>query len=385
MTGEDRFRRSGIREIMDLAGRLDDVVHLEIGEPDFPTPAHVVEAVRQAMASGAVKYTLSRGDRSLRELLAERLGHRNGRALGPDDVVVTVGATGGVSAAITALLRPGDGILLPDVAWPTYELFAALLGARILRYRLLPEAGFEPDLEQLESLASSARLLVVNSPSNPTGAVLPRPVVEGLLEVARRHDLAVLSDEVYERIVFDGEHVSLGRLDEDGRVVTVHSFSKEYAMTGWRIGYLCAAPQVVEAVVRVQEASVACPSWVGQRAAEAALLGPQEPVERMVAAYRERRELALDACARHGLSALRPAATFYVLLRVGPLSLDTYAFARTLLQEQRVAVAPGETFGPGGRGLVRLSLASAPAAIEEGIGRIAAADGPNRRPAAGPS
>ena len=376
------IRRSGIREVMDLASTLDGVVHLEIGEPDFPTPPHVVAAVQRVLAGGAVKYTLSRGTPQLRELLAEKLRRTNGIAADAADVAVTPGGTGAVSAAMIALLGAGDGVLVPSIAWPTYEMVAALVGARVLHYRLLPEAGFEPDLDHLASLAGEARMLVVNSPSNPTGAVFPRATTERLLEVARRHDLAVLSDEVYEEMVFDGEHVSLGALDADGRVVSVHSFSKAFAMTGWRIGYLTGAPPVVEAVVKVQEAVAACPSWVGQRAAEAALTGPQEIVAEMREAYRARRDLAVGLLERHGLLVARPRGTFYALARVGPDDADTYGFARRLLLEERVAVAPGETFGPGGTGLVRLSLAASPEAISAGIEGLARAVA--RQPAAQP-
>jgi aspartate/methionine/tyrosine aminotransferase len=365
------FRRSGIREVMDLAATLDGVVHLEIGEPDFPTPGHIVEAVQGALEHGAVRYTLSRGNLGLRELLAEKLRRTNGVAVRADDVVVTSGGTGAVSAAMIALAAAGDGVLLPDIGWPTYEMLARLVGARILHYRLLPESGFEPDLDHLATLARDARVLVVNSPSNPTGAVFSRATSERILEIAQRYDLTVLSDEVYEEIVFDAEHVSLASLDDDGRVVLVNSFSKAFAMTGWRIGYLTAAPLVVEAVVKVQEALVACPSWVGQRAAEAALTGPQSVVVEMRDEYRRRRDLAVELLERHGLAVSRPRGAFYALAGIGAADSDTYAFVRRLLLEERVAVAPGETFGPAGGGLVRLSLASSPEAISEGIERLA--------------
>ena len=369
----DGFRRSGIREVMDLAASLEGVLHLEIGEPDFPTPPHVVEAVARALEGGAVRYTLSRGAPGLRELLADKLRRENGIAAGPEDVVVTVGGTGAVAAATTALAGAGDVVLVPEIGWPTYEMAARLVGAHVRHYRLLPEAGFDPDLDHLASVAAGARLLVLNSPSNPTGGVVSRDAVEGALEVARRHGLAVLSDEVYEHAVFEGEHVSPAALDGDGRVVTVFSFSKAYAMTGWRVGYLAAAPAVVEAVVKVQEASVACPSWVGQRAAEAALTGPQDVVTEMREAYRGRRDLAHAALERHGLAVVKPHGTFYALARFGPPAADSFAFVRRLLLEQRVAVAPGETFGPAGGGLVRLSLASAPETIATAVERLAAA------------
>jgi aspartate/methionine/tyrosine aminotransferase len=213
-------------------------------------------------------------------------------------------------------------------------------------------------------------VLVVNSPSNPTGAVFSRATVERLLELSRRYGLTVVSDEVYEQIVFEGEHFSPAALDEDGRVVSVYSFSKGYAMTGWRIGYLAASAPIVEAIVKVQEAVVACPSWVAQQAAEAALAGPQEVVQTMRASYRDRRDLAMRLLVRHSLTTARPRGTFYALAAVEAAGADTYAFARRLLLEHRVAVAPGETFGPAGAGLARISFASPPAAIEEGIERL---------------
>src|SRR6266536_321934 len=227
----DGLGRSGIREVMDLAATLSDVVHLEIGEPDFPTPPHVVEAAQRA--------------------LAEKLRRANGIEATAESVVVTAGGTAAVFGALTAVTRPGDAVLLPDPGWPAFELIAQLAGAVVRRYRLRPESGFEPDLDELDSLAGDARVIVLNSPSNPTGAVSSRETVEGVLELAARHGLVVLSDEVYEQIVFEGEHVSPGGLDADGRMITVHSFSKGYAMTGWRVGYLTARAEIVDAVVRV--------------------------------------------------------------------------------------------------------------------------------------
>jgi aspartate aminotransferase/aminotransferase len=363
--------RSGIREMMDLAATLENVIHLEIGEPDFPTPPHVVEAVQKALHGGNVKYTLSRGDAHLRDLIAEKLRQRNGIEGQPERIVVTIGGTSAVFAALLATVNGGDGVLIPDPGWPTFEVATLLARGRPLHYRLSPESGFQPDLDEIDRLARDARVLVLNSPSNPTGAVLPRATVERILEIAARHDLLILSDEVYEEIVFDGETVSPASIDQDGRVISVFSFSKDYAMTGWRIGYLHGSPEIVEAVVKIEEAMIACPSWPAQRAAEAALVGPKDVLATRRAEYRERRDVAAQRLEQHGLLTGRPAGAFYILARVGPPDLDTFEFSRRLLMQEHVAVAPGETFGPSGAGLVRLSLASSPEIIATGIDRLA--------------
>lgn len=356
--------------MMDSAASLDGVLHLEVGEPDFPTPPHIVDAVSRAAASGHVKYTLSRGTPELRAQLAAKLHERNRIDVQPEAIVVTSGGTPAVYGAFAALLDPGDGVLLPDPGWPSAEMAATLLRARPLHYRLTPESGYQPDLEQLAALASQARLLVLNTPGNPTGAVFERDLLESLLEIARRHDLVVLSDEVYEEIVFDTDHVSIASLGDPGRVVSVFSFSKSYAMTGWRVGYVAAPLEVADAIVKVQEAIAACPSWTGQKAAEAALTGPQDAVAEMREAYRKRRDVAVAALEEEGLLLAVPQGAFYVMADVRALSDDTYEVARKLLHEQRVAVAPGESFGPNGGGAVRLSLASAEEVVAEAIVRL---------------
>lgn len=357
--------------MMELAATLENVIHLEIGEPDFPTPSHIVEAVQKSLHGGNVKYTLSRGDPLLRDLIAEKLRQRNGIDGQPERIVMTAGGTSALFAAFMATVNSGDGVLIPDPGWPTFEVATLLARGRPLRYRLSPGSGFQPDLDEIELLARDARVLVLNSPSNPTGAILPRGTLERILEIAARHDLLILSDEVYEQIVFDGETVSPASIDPDGRVISVFSFSKDYAMTGWRIGYLHGSPEIVEAVVKIQEAVIACPSWPAQRAAEAALVGPQDVLAEMRTEYRARRDLAAERLEYHGLLAGLPAGAFYILARIGQSDIDTFEFSRRLLSQEHVAVAPGETFGPGGAGLVRLSLASPREVIVTGIDRLA--------------
>jgi len=369
------MRRSGIREVLDLAVTRPGVLRLEIGEPDFPTPAHIVEAAARAAAEGYTKYTVNRGLPSLREAICTKLALRNGLAAEPEQVVVTTGGGTALMETLMALVEPGEAILIPDPAWPNYEMMAAALNAAVLRYPLEQTRDFEPDLDALAQLARDprAKVLLVNSPGNPTGAVWPRQTLEQVLEIARAADLYLLSDEVYEEIIFEGEHVSPASMDGEGRVISVFSASKTYAMTGWRLGYLVASPALAELIAKVQEPVVSCASAVSQKAAEAALLGPQECVAEMREAYRRRRNATVRALRRAGLFVTEPKGAFYIFADISRATDDTYEFARRLVLEHRVAVAPGETFGPGARGLVRLSLAAAEDTLDEGVARLARA------------
>ena len=369
------MRRSGIREVMDLALASKDVLHLEVGEPDFPSPPHVLEAAARAVAEGYTKYTANRGLLSLREVICAKLAECNGIVVEPDQVVVTTGGVTALMETLIALVEPGEEILVPDPGWPNYEMMAAVVKATPIRYPLDRSAGYEPDLERLAELARRprAKVLIVNSPSNPTGSVWTAATLERLVEIARASDLYVLSDEVYEEIVFEGEHVSPATFDDEGRVISVFSFSKTYAMTGWRIGYVVAAPALTTLIAKVQEPVISCATAVAQKAAEAAITGSQDCVIVMRDAYHHRRDLAVAALREANVYVSEPHGTFYVLADVGRATQDTRDFAARLVGERGVAVAPGETFGPGGAGLVRLSLAAAPEVIEEGIARLAAA------------
>jgi aspartate aminotransferase len=366
------MRRSGIREVMDLAFARDDVLRLEAGEPDFATPPHVVEAAARAAAEGYTKYTANRGLLSLREVVCAKLAERNGIEASPEQVVVTTGGVTAIYETLIAVVEAGEAILIPDPGWPNYEMMATVLGAEPVRYPLDRSAGYEPDLERLAELARlpHAKALVANSPGNPTGAVWRRETVEEVLRIAQENGLYLVSDEVYDEIVFEGEHVSPATLDEDGRVVSVFSVSKTYAMTGWRIGYLAAPLELADLVAKVQEPVVSCATAVAQKAAEAALAGPQDCVADMRDAYRQRRDVAVEALRDGELFVSEPRGAFYVFADIGRATQDTYAFVRWLVAEHGVAAAPGETFGPGGAGLLRLSLASAPSVIDEGIRRV---------------
>ncbi len=365
------MRRSGIREIMELASELPDVIHLEVGEPDCPTPAHVVEAAAQAARDGYTKYSPTPGFRSLRAAVAQKLRERNGLDATPEQTIITPGAVFALAMALLATVEPGDEVLIPDPGWPNYDSAIHVIGGRPVPYPLLRERDYQPDLAALSALVTPrTKALLINSPSNPTGAVFPRETVRALVELASRHDLYVISDEVYEEIIFEGEHVPAAAFDRDGRVIGVYGFSKTYAMTGWRLGYAFASPAVAELMAKLAEPFVSCPSSVVQKAAEAALAGPQEAVAAMTASFRARRDAVARLLEPEGLLAAVPHGAFYALVDVSAVGSDSNAVARQLLAEQRVATAPGDTFGQRGAGLVRISLATEQSLLEEGCRRI---------------
>jgi aspartate aminotransferase/aminotransferase len=366
------MKRSGIREIMDLAAGRDDVLHLEVGQPDFPTPQHIVEAGCQAALSGYTAYTANKGLVEVRESIVAKLERVNGIAAEPEDVVITAGAVNALVESLATLVSPGDAILIPDPGWPNYQMMADVLSARTVHYPLVPEQQFVPDLDRLEELArtSGAKVLLVNSPGNPTGAVFPRWVVERLVDIAERHGMYLVSDECYEQILFEDEHVSPASIDGAQHVLSVFSLSKSYAMTGWRMGYVSGPREMIDLVAKVQEPMISCATAIAQKAGQAALDGDQACVTQMVDAYRARRDLVVDILGRGGLLISVPRGAFYIMADVSSVGSDSYAFARRLIQDKAVAVAPGETFGPSGAGKVRLSLATATPELCEGAQRL---------------
>ena len=366
-------RRSAIREVFEAADALPGTIRLEVGEPSFRTPEHVVDGALEAAQAGHTKYTPNGGLWSLRELLAEKVTRVDGFTVRPEQVVATPGAMNALFSIYLALLEPGDEVLLPTPGFPNMDEMVALIGGKPVFYELDRAAGYLPDVARLEGAVSPrTKAIFVNTPGNPTGAVFPGELVEALVNFATRHDLYLVADEVYDELILDDlEHVSAGRFDEDGRVVSVYSFSKVHAMTGWRLGYCVANVELAETLRKLQEPEVSCPSTVSQKAAEAALKGPAWPVDRMRDAYRERRDRAWEFVLESGLDAFRPQGTFYMLIDVSTSGMTSHEFTMRLLETRGVSVAPGEVFGPGGHGLVRVSLALEPDDLIEGLGRLA--------------
>jgi aspartate aminotransferase len=351
-----------------------DVVHLEFGEPDFPTPPHIVEAAQRSLADEPQTYGPGNGMPFLREALVARVARVTRVSVAADQIVVAAGGTGALSASLLCLCTPGDEVLVPDPAWAGYDAMVPAAGARMVRYPLRPERGWQPDFDALETAISPrTRVLLINSPSNPGGALFPHETMARLVEVAQRHDLWLLSDECYDEVVFEGEHVSPASLDTTGRVVTIGTFSKTYAMTGWRIGWAVVPPPLARPMGLVVATQVNNLPLFTQRAAAAALAGSQDAAHAMVAAYRRRRDLAVELLRAHGLATSVPHGAFYLLVPVadrtpaGAAAFDGVAFAETLIERARIAVAPGAAFGPGARDYMRISLASSEDTLRAGV------------------
>jgi aspartate/methionine/tyrosine aminotransferase len=357
-----------ILQIAALAGQQPGCIRLELGEPDFRTPAHIRQAALDAIEDKPITYGPSQGLRSLREAIAAKIQRVNGYTTGPANVSITAGGTGALLAALQAICGPGDEALIPDPAWPMYVNMLTIIGAKPVPYRLSPEAGWLPALQELERLVSPrTKALIINSPSNPTGAVFPPALIEALVAFAQRHDLYLISDEAYEELVYEGEHLSPAAICNDGRVISAYTFSKTYAMTGWRIGYVVARPDIAVAVAAVVGPSYTNVPHITQWAAEAALAGPQDCVGEMRASYHQRRDAALGILHAQGINAVPPKGAFYLLIDISPAGLPSQEFALRLLKERNIAVAPGSAFGQTIDGYVRVSLASALSDLQTGL------------------
>ncbi|HEX8857498.1 MAG TPA: aminotransferase class I/II-fold pyridoxal phosphate-dependent enzyme [Actinomycetes bacterium] len=364
--------QSGIREVMELSRSVEDAIHLEVGDPSFPTPPHVVEAAARAARDGWTRYVPSAGIPALRGAIADKLRKHNGVEVEPGEVIVTAGGIGAVHTAMAAVLEPGDEILLPDPAWPNFRMIAGVLHARERLYPLRAERGFLPEVEDLERVVGPrSRAVLVNSPSNPLGTIVPAERLRELAEFAERHDLWLIADECYDQMAFDDTFASAAAVGDPGRVLGCYTFSKTYAMTGWRVGYLAGPPAAAPLGDKLQQALVSCVNAPAQMAALAALTGPQDAVAEMRETYRERRDAVLALLAEHDTGCPRPAGAFYAWIDVRGRAPSAHRFAVELLRQQRVAVAPGTAFGPAGEGWVRISLATDTDLLLEGTRRLA--------------
>jgi aspartate aminotransferase len=368
---ESAFEALAKAKAVEAQGR--SVVHLEIGEPDFPTPAHIIEAAIQALHRGATHYTPSAGIPELREAIAEDAGRRRGIDVRASEVVVTPGAKPILFFSLLALVNPGEEVVYPDPGFPIYESVINFIGAKPVPIPLREASDFHFDVDLLrQAVGAQTRLIILNSPQNPTGGVLDRRAIEDIAELAQRHDCWVLSDEIYSRLLYEGEHVSIASLPGmRERTIILDGFSKTYAMTGWRLGYGLMPEELTEPVTRLMVNSASCTAAFTQHAGIAALQGPQEPVAAMLAEFRARRKLVIDGLnAIPGISCRWPKGAFYAFPNIAGLGLSSAELADRLLLEHGVATLSGSSFGAAGEGYLRLSYANSQENLTEALQRI---------------
>ena len=359
-----------------LEAKGKDVVHLEIGEPDFDTPRNIRDAATEALNKGYTHYCNSQGIVPVRVEIAREMEKTRGVSVDPQRVIVTPGAKPIMFYSILALLDRGDEAIYPNPLYPIYESMINFSGARAVPVRLHEELGFRFDIDELKSkVTPRTKLIILNSPHNPTGGVLEEDDIRAIAEIAQKHNITVFSDEVYEHIVYEGKHHSIaslpGMLD---RTILLNGFSKTYAMTGWRLGYAVMPPELVEPVVRLITNSVSCTAPFIQYAGIEALTGPQDSVPKMVSEFKKRRDLIVDGLNQiPGISCRRPKGAFYVFPNVRKLGVDCNQFADYLLNEAGVATLPGTHFGRYGDGYIRLSYATSQENIKKGLERISSA------------
>ena len=369
MSRADLIQPSATMRISERAKQLRKegkaVIDMGLGEPDFSTPPHIIEAACRALKEGKTTYAPAQGIPELREAIAEKLREENGIPAKPENVIVTAGAKYAIYEAMQALIEPGDEVILLEPAWVSYEACVLLAGGKPVLVKH-DESFKHADIG--ERITDKTKMIVVNSPNNPIGVVYPKEFLKEIADLASDHDIYVMADEVYEKIIFDGEHHSIASFDGMfERTITINAFSKTYAMTGWRLGYAVAPESVIGRMRKIQSHSISSPTTFVQYAGIAALRGDQSFVRDMVAEFRERRDLLIDGLKNLGLRYAPPEGAFYVFMDTG---MDGDEFSRRFLEEYHVAVTPGSGFGRSYRSWVRLSYATSVENIREMLERL---------------
>ena len=356
---------------MGLAAGRTNVIHLEVGEPDFTTPAHIADGAFSAVRSGWTKYSSNAGLPSLRQMVAEHASRRLTRQIGAEDVVITTGAIGALYTALMIVVDAGDEVLIPDPGWPNYEAIVHLAGATPIRFMQQASRGFLPEPADIaRRVTPRTKAIVINTPGNPSGAVFPRELMLQIAQIARQTGIYVVSDEIYEDIVFEGEHVSAADVTPEDRVFIVSGFSKTYAMTGWRLGWLICPPGLSPVAAGLQEPVTSCASTVAQKAGEAALTGDQHCVRDFRDTFMRRRDVVVDVFGNTGFLPLVPEGAFYALIDISATGTGSVDFAKRFLIEQNTAVVPGITFGPSCDRYVRVAFTIGDEALAEGLRRL---------------
>ncbi|MEN3156526.1 pyridoxal phosphate-dependent aminotransferase [Priestia aryabhattai] len=370
---------SSIREIFEEAARMEkrglNITHMEIGRPDFDTPQHIKDAAKAALQQGNVHYTSNSGTLEFREAIAQKLKLDNGINVDPQkEVVVTVGCKEAIFNFIFAFINPGDEVLIPDPAWLEYQYIVELAGGVAVPIPLLEENEFLLDPNDVrDRVTKKTKMLLINTPHNPTGAVLPESYLKELADIAIRHDLLVVSDEIYEKLIYDGEkHISMATLPGMfERTVTINGFAKAYAMDGWRLGYAAGPVELIQPILKMHQYNTSCATSFAQFGGTAAYLGTQEPVEEMVKAFDKRRKLLVRRLNEMpGVQCIVPKGAFYAFPSFKELGIPSKDLATKLLREAQIACVPGSAFGSQGEGFIRMAYSTSYDEIEQAMHRM---------------
>jgi aminotransferase len=364
---------SGIRRFFDIAATMQDVISLGVGEPDFTTPDNIRQAGIKSIEQGMTRYTSNAGILELRELIAQHLQKLYGVSYDPlKEILVTVGVSEALQVVCLATLNPGDEVIIPEPCFVAYAPAVIFAGATPVVVPTYLEQEFAPAIADLEAaITPRTRALLIGYPNNPTGAVLTLERSQQIAALAQKHDLLVYSDEIYDRLVYGVQHVCFASLPGmQDRTVTLGGFSKAYAMTGWRVGYLCANPEINAACTRIHQYLIMSAPTAGQIAGIEALKNSEEAVQAMVAEYNQRRKYMVSAFNEMGLSCFEPKGAFYTFPSINSVGLDEEEFCEKLLVEEHVAVVPGSAFGASGQGHIRVCYATAMLQIEQAMERI---------------
>lgn len=364
---------SGIRKFFDLLSSVEGVISLGVGEPDFVTPWHIREAATHSLERGYTMYTSNYGMLELRQELAKYLEHHYGVSYQPErEILVTVGVSEGLDLAVRAILNPGDEVIIPDPWYVSYPPCVILAGGTPVFVPLSKQNDFVLKVEDVEPLINKrTKAILIGYPSNPTGAVMSRKELAGIAKLAQKYNLLVISDEIYARLVYGVEHTCFASLPGvKEQTILLGGFSKAFAMTGWRIGYIAANPQLIEAMLKIHQYTMLCAPTMGQMAGIEALRSGEDDVAKMVKEYDSRRRFIVRKLNEIGLPCFEPKGAFYAFPSIEATGMSSEEFAERLLMEEQVAVVPGSAFGQCGEGFVRCCYATSLASIEEALKRM---------------
>ena len=367
------IKPSGIRKFFDIVSEMKDAISLGVGEPDFDTPWHIRDEGIYSLERGKTHYTSNAGLMELREEICRYLNRRQGLSYDPvKEVLVTVGGSEAIDIGLRAMCNPGDEVLIPQPSYVSYEPCAVLAGAKPVIINLKAENEFRLTAQELEdAITEKTKILILPFPNNPTGAIMEKKDLEAIAEVILKHDIFVMSDEIYSELTYKDKHVSIAELPGmQERTILINGFSKAYAMTGWRLGYACGPREIIQQMTKIHQFAIMCAPTTSQCAAVEALKNGDGDVEQMRTAYNQRRRYLMNAFREMGLECFEPYGAFYVFPCIKEFGLTSDEFAERLLKEEKLAVVPGTAFGDCGEGFLRISYAYSLERLKEALSRM---------------